>query len=52
MRGGQVFPTLRLRCMQLGVHFVEVDFGWGVPEHIAERKSALVYLHMPDEDAL
>jgi hypothetical protein len=38
----EVFPTLRLRCMQLGVHFVEVDFGWGVPEHIAERKSVVM----------
>lgn len=38
----EVFPTLRQRCIQLGVQFVEVDFGWGVPESIAERKSSIM----------
>ncbi len=38
----EVFPTLRQRCIQLGVHLIEVDFGWGVPEEAAERKSAIV----------
>ena len=38
----EVFPALRQRCIQLGVHFVEVDFGWGVPEDVAERKSGIM----------
>ena len=38
----EVFPTLRTRCMQVGVHFVEVDFGWGVPEKLAERKKNIL----------
>lgn len=38
----EVFPALRQRCMEIGVHFMEVDFCWGVPEAIAERKSNIM----------
>lgn len=38
----EVFPTLRQRCIQLGVHLIEVDFGWGVPEKVAESKAGIM----------
>ena len=38
----EVFPTLRVRCMQIGVHFVEVDYGWGVVENVAENKGCIL----------
>lgn len=38
----EVFPTLRQKCIQLGIHFMEVDFGWGVPEQKAERKANMM----------
>jgi hypothetical protein len=38
----EVFPTLRVRCLQIGVHFAEVDFGWGVSHNISERNSGIL----------
>ncbi len=38
----EVFPTLRQRCMEIGVHFMECDFCWGVPLELAERKSTIM----------
>jgi tetratricopeptide (TPR) repeat protein len=38
----EVFPAIRQRCMEIGVHFMECDFGWGVSENIAERKSTIM----------
>jgi hypothetical protein len=38
----EVFPTLRVRCLQIGVHFAEVDFGWGVSHNISERTSGVL----------
>jgi len=38
----EVFPAIRQRCMEIGVHFMECDFGWGVSESIAERKSTIM----------
>jgi hypothetical protein len=38
----EVFPTLRVRCLQIGVHFAEVDFGWGVSQDISERKTGIL----------
>ena len=38
----EVFPTLRQRCIQLGVHLIEVDFAWGVSEKVAESKAGIM----------
>ena len=38
----EVFPTLRVRCLQIGVHFAEVDFGWGVSHNISERNTGIL----------